>query len=96
MDEIMNFVGQPIKIIGESRKSQRKKVAEARLEPWSIIFCSIPHLVQKRREKADGHFLLDDQNKWKAKLSVIQVGSHVSHSLGPSAAFFFGMRFSSF
>jgi hypothetical protein len=66
-------------------------VEEARLEPWSIIFCSIPHLVQKRREKSDGLFVIDVQNKWEANTSIIQVGSHVSHSLEPFAAFFFGM-----
>jgi hypothetical protein len=58
-----NPVGQPIKNIGESRKNPTKKVEEARLEPWSIIFCSIPHLVQKRREKSDGLFIIKNQNE---------------------------------
>jgi hypothetical protein len=53
MDEMTNLMGQPIKNIGESRKKPTKKVAGARLEPWSIIFCSITHLVQKLREKSE-------------------------------------------
>jgi hypothetical protein len=43
-------------------KPNEKNAAEARLEPWSIIFCSTPHLVHKRREKSDGLFILKNQN----------------------------------
>jgi hypothetical protein len=62
MDEMTNLMGKPIKNIGESRKKPTKKVAEARLEPWSIIFCSIPHLVQKLRKKKTGLFIIKNQN----------------------------------
>jgi hypothetical protein len=63
MDEMTNLMGQPIKNIGESREKPTKKVAGARLEPWSIIFCSITHLVQKLREKSDGLFIIKNQNE---------------------------------
>jgi hypothetical protein len=63
MDEMTKSMGQPIKNIGESRKKPTKKVAEARLEPWSIIFCSIPHLVQKLRKKSDELFIIKNQNE---------------------------------
>jgi hypothetical protein len=53
MDKMTNLVGQPIKRIGEFQgKTKNKKVAAARLEPWPIIFCSIPHLFESGGEKA--------------------------------------------
>jgi hypothetical protein len=55
MNKMTNLVGQPIKRIGEfQEKTNKKKVAAARLEPWPIIFCSIPQLVRKWRGKSDG------------------------------------------
>jgi hypothetical protein len=33
------------------KNQQKNKVAAARLEPWPIIFCSIPHLFESGRKK---------------------------------------------
>jgi hypothetical protein len=51
------------KTLANPGKKPTKKVAEARLEPWSIIFCSIPHLVQKLRKKSDGLLIIKNQNE---------------------------------
>jgi hypothetical protein len=39
-------------ILRVPEKNLQKKVTEARLEPWSIIFCNIPHLFESGGWKA--------------------------------------------